>query len=218
MKALPLSIFVGIVIGGTVLIVLRSRSETPLRPVSQSPSASPDARNGQRSAASNNNLTGNSPTLPVRGTKIVISKTARNLKLYSGGKLLRTYPIGLGFSPVNDKINEGDGATPEGKFYIFTKNPKSAYFLSLGISYPNPAHANRGLRDGLITKEQYAQIVDANRTRGTPPQDTSLGGQIYIHGNGSHKDWTWGCVALDDKDVLELFNAVSVGTPVIIRH
>jgi L,D-peptidoglycan transpeptidase YkuD (ErfK/YbiS/YcfS/YnhG family) len=50
-----------------------------------------------------------------------------------------------------------------------------------------------------------------------PPQNTRLGGDIYIHGNGSSSDWTWGCVALDDRDMRQLFDAVSVGTPVKIR-
>ena len=61
-------------------------------------------------------------------------------------------------------------------------------------------------------------IVDAIRRKAAPPQNTRLGGQIYIHGNGSQTDWTWGCVALDDKDIRELFDAVPVKTPVVIEH
>jgi lipoprotein-anchoring transpeptidase ErfK/SrfK len=49
-----------------------------------------------------------------------------------------------------------------------------------------------------------------------PPQYTQLGGLIYIHGNGAGKDWTWGCVALENADIKELYDAVSVGTPVKI--
>jgi quinoprotein glucose dehydrogenase len=45
--------------------------------------------------------------------------------------------------------------------------------LSLGVSYPN---AERGLRDGLITRRQYDQIVEAIRRRVAPPQHTPLGG------------------------------------------
>ena len=51
-----------------------------------------------------------------------------------------------------------------------------------------------------------------------PPQKTALGGEVYIHGNGSQSDWTWGCVALDDKDIRELFDAVTVNTKVMIEH
>jgi len=147
----------------------------------------------------------------------VVKKGERKLFLYSGEKLIRTYHVGLGLSPIGDKVREGDRRTPEGDFYIFTKNDKSAFYLSLGISYPNAAHAERGLRDGLITKGQYDTILQALGDHKAPPQDTRLGGDIYIHGNGASRDWTWGCVALEDQDIRELFGAVSVGTPVTIK-
>lgn len=130
---------------------------------------------------------------------------------------MRTYRIGLGLSPTGDKVREGDRRTPEGDFYIFTRNNKSAFYLSLGISYPNAAHAERGLRDGLINRTQYAAIIRALKAKKTPPQNTLLGGDIYIHGNGARSDWTWGCVALEDTDIRELFDAVPVGTPVTIH-
>jgi murein L,D-transpeptidase YafK len=155
--------------------------------------------------------------LTLSNARIVVKKAQRKLYLYSGEKLVRTYRIGLGLSPVGDKVREGDRRTPEGDFYIFTKNDKSAYYLSLGLSYPNASHAQRGLRDGLITKAQYDLIMDALRDSKAPPQNTKLGGDIYIHGNGAGTDWTWGCVALDDQDIRELFGAVTVGTPVTIR-
>ena len=98
--------------------------------------------------------------MPVEKPRIVVSKSERRLEFYSDQTLLRTYKIGLGFSPIADKQREGDGATPEGEFYIFVKNNKSAYYLSLGISYPNAEDAARGLRDGLITKTQHDKIVD----------------------------------------------------------
>jgi murein L,D-transpeptidase YafK len=137
--------------------------------------------------------------------------------LFSGDKLVRTYRIGLGLSPLGDKVRQGDRRTPEGDFYVFTKNEKSAFYLSLGISYPNAGHAERGLRDGLITKAQYFAIMQALRAGTAPPQNTRLGGDIYIHGNGSASDWTWGCVALDDPDIGELFSAIPLGTPVRIQ-
>jgi murein L,D-transpeptidase YafK len=145
-----------------------------------------------------------------------VKKAERKLLLYSDDKLVRTYRIGLGLSPVGDKVRQGDRRTPEGDFYIFTKNDKSAFYLSLGISYPNAAHAERGLRDGLITKAQYDSIRRALKAKQTPPQNTGLGGDIYIHGNGAGSDWTWGCVALEDRDVRELFRVIPVGTPVRI--
>ncbi len=156
--------------------------------------------------------------LPLIQPKIIVSKSKRRLMLYSDGKLVRTYRVGLGLSPIEDKIKEGDRRTPEGEFYIFTKNAKSNYYLSLGVSYPNAEDAERGLRDGLINREQHNQILNAIHRKIAPPQNTPLGGQIYIHGNGSQQDWTWGCVALDDKDIRELFDAVPAGTQVIIEH
>jgi murein L,D-transpeptidase YafK len=123
----------------------------------------------------------------------------------------------LGLNPVPDKVRQGDRATPEGEFYIFTKNDKSAFYLSLGVSYPNAEDAARGLRDNLISKAQHDAIVQAIKRKATPPQNTRLGGDIYIHGNGATSDWTWGCVALENEDVKELFDSVPVGTPVTIK-
>jgi len=156
--------------------------------------------------------------LPLINPKIIVFKSRRRLMLYSNNKLVRVYRIGLGTDPVNDKVREGDRRTPEGEFYIFTKNEHSAFYLSLGLSYPNKEDAERGLRDRLITRAQYKGIVDAMNRKVAPPQNTPLGGQIYIHGNGSQRDWTWGCVALDDANIRELFDAVPIGTPVVIEH
>jgi len=155
--------------------------------------------------------------LPLKEPRIVVFKNKRQLELYSDGAVVRTYRVGLGLNPVDDKQREGDRATPEGEFYIFTKNPKSAYYLSLGISYPNVEDADRGLRAGLITRAQHDQIVNAIKRKAGPPQYTALGGLIYIHGNGAGSDWTWGCVALENEDIKELYNSVDVGTPVTIK-
>ena len=155
--------------------------------------------------------------LPLIAPRILVKKSQRQLLLFSGDKLMRTYRIGLGLSPVGDKVHAGDHRTPEGDFYVFTKNDKSAFYLSLGVSYPNAVHAERGLRDGLITRTQYETILRAVKAKKTPPQNTRLGGTIYIHGNGAQSDWTWGCVALENEDIRELFGAVSVGTPVTIQ-
>lgn len=155
--------------------------------------------------------------VPLKDPRIVVFKSKRQLELYSNGAVVRTYRVGLGRNPVDDKQREGDRATPEGEFYIFTKNPKSAYFLSLGISYPNIEDAERGLRSGLITRAQHDQIVSAIKRKASPPQYTALGGLIYIHGNGAGSDWTWGCVALENEDIKELYQSVAIGTPVTIK-
>jgi murein L,D-transpeptidase YafK len=155
--------------------------------------------------------------LPLKNPQIVVMKSKRRLELYADGALIRIYKVGLGLNPVPDKTRQGDRATPEGDFYIFTRNDKSAFYLSLGISYPNVEDAERGLRDKLVSQAQHDAIVRAIKRKATPPQNTALGGDIYIHGNGASSDWTWGCVALENEDIRELFDAVPVGTPVTIK-
>ncbi|MCU1267639.1 MAG: hypothetical protein JWM21_3957 [Acidobacteria bacterium] len=155
--------------------------------------------------------------LPLKNPRIEVRKGERKLRLFSNDQVVRTYRIGLGLSPVGDKERQGDHRTPEGDFYIFTRNAKSAFYLSLGVSYPNLTHAQRGLRDRLISRMQYDQIVAALKQKKTPPQHTRLGGDIFIHGNGARTDWTWGCVALENEDIKELYDAVEIGTPVNIK-
>jgi murein L,D-transpeptidase YafK len=155
--------------------------------------------------------------LPLKNPRIVVLKSKRQLELYSDGAMVRTYKVGLGLNPVPDKERQGDRATPEGEFYVSTKNNKSAFYLSLGISYPNAEDAERGLRDGLVSRAQHDAIVKAIKGKAPPPQHTALGGDIYIHGNGASSDWTWGCVALENEDIRELFDAVPVETPVTIK-
>ena len=158
------------------------------------------------------------PLEPLINPRIVVIKSKRLLRLYSNDSLVKTYRVALGLSPVENKERAGDRRTPEGEFYISVKNLRSQFYLSLGLSYPNREHAERGLRDGLITRSQYNRIIAALARKRTPPQNTRLGGEIFIHGNGSKNDWTLGCVALDDRDIRELFDAVPVGTPVFIEH
>jgi murein L,D-transpeptidase YafK len=155
--------------------------------------------------------------LPLKNPRIVVLKRERRLELYSDGAIVRTYKVGLGLNPVPDKIRQGDRATPEGDFYVFTKNDKSAFYLSPGISYPNVEDAERGLREGLISRAQHDAIVKAIKRKATPPQNTRLGGDIDIQGNGASSDWTWGCVALENEDIRELFESVAVGTAVTIK-
>ncbi len=153
----------------------------------------------------------------VTNPRIEGFKSARVLLFYSGEKLLRKYPVGLGFDPVIDKTQQGDGATPEGEYRVCVKNPQSKFLLSLGINYPNQSDAERGLRSGLISQAEYDSIVEAHEKGRRPPWNTLLGGEIFIHGRGSGSDWTLGCIALDDPDMRELYRAVVIGTPVVIH-
>jgi lipoprotein-anchoring transpeptidase ErfK/SrfK len=156
--------------------------------------------------------------LPLVDPKVVVSKSKRQLLLYAGGAIVRTYRIALGANPVDDKVRQGDRATPEGDFYICVKNARSNFYLSLGLSYPNAEDAARGLRDKLITRAEYGRIVRALQSKKRPPWDTALGGEIFIHGGGTDGDWTWGCVALANADIRELFDALPLGTSVRIER
>ena len=152
--------------------------------------------------------------------RITVAKAARRLRLLSASGLECTYPIVLGRNSEADKSVEGDEATPLGEFYICAKNPRSRYFLSLCISYPNAEDAARGLAAGLISAAEHAQILDATNARRMPPQNTRLGGEIYIHGhrngNGGEPQGTRGCIALNDADMQDLYDRVAIGTPVAI--
>lgn len=156
-------------------------------------------------------------TLPLADPHILIKKGERRLLLLDGDRQLRVYRIGLGFTPAGDKAQQGDGRTPEGSFYVCVKNAASKFYLSLGLSYPSKTHAARGLREGLINRAQHDEIISALEHRQRPPWNTRLGGEIFIHGNGSASDWTWGCVALDNADMKELFEAVPKGASVLIE-
>lgn len=149
--------------------------------------------------------------------RLIVKKSLRRLEVFDGDKLIKIYKIALGFAPVGDKEIEGDGKTPEGEFYIFTKNENSKYYLSLGISYPTIEDAKRGLENNIISKSEHDQIIEAIKEKKNSPQKTKLGGEIYIHGSGSAIDWTQGCVALSNADMKELFDAIPIGTSVVIE-
>ena len=159
----------------------------------------------------------NSELPKLENPRLVVKKNERKLYVFDGEKLVKTYEIVLGFAPVGDKEKEGDGKTPEGEFYIFTKNDRSKYYLSLGVSYPSTEDAERGFRENLISKEEHYAILQAVNEKKMPPQNTNLGGAIYIHGGGIIKDWTWGCMALRDEEMKEIFDAVQVGASLKIE-
>lgn len=195
---------------GSVVAVSASQSETVSR---SEVNPTPDTKT---SGAAETAQAREPLRLPLVSPRIVVSKGARRLELYSDGRVVRAYRVGLGKNPVDDKERARDYRTPEGDFYVCVKNAASKFYLSLGLSYPNREDAERGLRDGLITRATRDRIVAAIDEGLRPPWDTALGGEIFIHGSGSASDWTWGCVALDDADIKELFDAVPMKTPVSI--
>ncbi|MCJ2082528.1 murein L,D-transpeptidase family protein [Methylobacterium sp. J-090] len=141
---------------------------------------------------------------PERADRILVEKAARRLTLLREGRVLATYPVSLGFSPIGQKAREGDGRTPEGIYAIAYRNPRSVAHLSLKVSYPTP--------------EQAAEAAAEGR---------EPGGDIMIHGvfNGFswvgplHQlvDWTNGCVGVTNAEMEAIYARVDVGTPVEIR-
>lgn len=129
----------------------------------------------------------------------VLAKDSTNGEIY----VAKTYHIALGGNPQGHKAQEGDSKTPEGEYLIDSKNPKSRFFLNLGISYPNSA-----------------DLAEA-KARGV-----SAGGDIKIHGlrNGLGflgklsiaGDWTDGCIAVLNDEIKELYESVKVGTKIMI--
>lgn len=151
---------------------------------------------------------------------VLVEKAGRRLTVFDHGRAVKRYRVDVGRSP-GDKEVEGDMRTPEGTFYICVHNPRSKFTRSLGLSYPDPADAKRGLRSGIITRSEYDAIVAAHRRRAIPPWNTALGGEIMIHGNSRNtpgKKWTAGCIGLvHNQSIHELFENLPNGTLVEIR-
>lgn len=152
---------------------------------------------------------------------IKVIKKERKLELMRGGKVVSTYPVSLGFNPVDDKIKEGDGCTPEGLFYIceYLKNPspvQSYGARSLRLSYPSKEDARRGLADNLIKRIEYIKIIRACEKYEMPPQTTILGSSLRIHGGGINSDWTLGCIALKDEHITEIFDKIPSEKAVVL--
>ena len=140
----------------------------------------------------------------AKADQVIVSKAARTMTLMSKGKALKTYTVALGRNPKGHKQQQGDQRTPEGRYLIDYRNPKSRYYLSLHITYPDK------------------QDRKAARKRGVSP-----GGDIMIHGlpNGmgwlgpahSKYDWTDGCIAVTNQEMDEIWRAVPNGTPIEIK-
>jgi murein L,D-transpeptidase YafK len=135
--------------------------------------------------------------------RIIVHKKEHTMELMHAGRVIKTYKIALGRNPVGPKQREGDFRTPEGVYVINGRNAKSQYHRSLHISYPNATDRER-----------------ARKFRVSP------GGDVMIHGlpNGygylgaAHRrwDWTYGCIAVTDEEIDEIWNLVDNGTPIEI--
>jgi len=156
---------------------------------------------------------------------IRISKSEQMLYVYHGASLASKYPTDLGYNFFADKERRGSEAipdewrTPEGEFFVVSKNPQSEFYRALVLNYPNSEDASRGKKEGLISETEFDKIVSAQRERSVPPMNTALGGWIEIHGNGTggQNNWTRGCIAILDEQIDRLWSIVEVGTPVLIE-
>ena len=131
---------------------------------------------------------------------IVVWKKKRKLVLFHQSVPIKEYSIKLGFNPIGHKVMEGDGRTPEGRYYINRINLNSKYHKSLGISYPNSEDINRAKKSGV-----------------------DPGGEIFIHGGprknwlfNFFRDWTAGCIAVSDSEIEEILSLVPLGTIIYI--
>jgi murein L,D-transpeptidase YafK len=142
---------------------------------------------------------------------ILIDKSDRTLSVLADSIELVEYSCVLGFNPVDDKKQEGDGCTPEGTFKIRSMYPHKSWGYFVWIDYPNKeswTRFNRRKRDGEI------------------PNNATIGGEIGIHGvpSGSDSlidnkvDWTLGCISLKEADIEDLYKSISKNTVIKIRE
>ncbi len=134
---------------------------------------------------------------------VIVRKSERRLYLMQHGKVLRSYRISLGLAPQGPKERAGDFRTPEGHYLLTRRNPRSDYFLSIQVSYPSAEDSARARREHV-----------------------DPGGQIMLHGLPNilrhkpayyeHSDWTDGCIALSDSDMVEVWLMTRENTPIEI--
>jgi murein L,D-transpeptidase YafK len=147
-------------------------------------------------------------TLPA--LYIHIEKAKRKISLIKAGVVTHTYSMVLGFDPVGDKMQEGDGRTPEGWFKIRDQYPHKSWSKFIWIDYPN---SNSKLN---FSNRKKQKIIDAS---------AKIGGDVGIHGVPVGRDdmierkidWTLGCISLKNDDINELYGLVKPGTSIFIE-
>ena len=137
--------------------------------------------------------------------RLIIEKSTRKMRLMQGGETVFSCRAGLGREPVGAKEAEGDGRTPEGTYFICLVKEQGKYGRSLGLSYPGPEDAQKAFWEGRIDERTLENIRLAHQEHRRPPWGSPMGGEVYIHEGGSDRDWTQGCIALDEADMDQLF-------------
>ncbi|MCX8009835.1 MAG: L,D-transpeptidase [Ignavibacteria bacterium] len=164
--------------------------------------------------------------IDVRNPKLVINKIDYKLHFYVDTILVKTYDVVFGDNPRYKKRTKRDKYTPVGEYYICEKKSNTSLGKAMLLSYPNIVDAEAGLKTGLINQQEFEAISHAIKNFLKPPMNTALGGEIYIHGNGSYDvilrnlpfiiNWTDGSIALNNSEIEELYDVCSIGTKVII--
>lgn len=147
--------------------------------------------------------------LPKKELRIVIRKAKRTLSVYHKDELLISYPCVLGFAPEGDKMQEGDGKTPEGKFKIKSMYPHKSWSYFIWFDYPN---------------EVSRQRFNKRKADGTIPASAKIGGDIGIHGVPAgmndliekSTDWTLGCISLTTENITDLYQSIGTETSIEI--
>lgn len=155
--------------------------------------------------------------LPLPAARVVVRKSPGVVEVFDGDRLVRSYPAAFGSGrAAGPKRAKGDGRTPEGAYFVCTRNGESRFHLFLGINYPNAADARAGAEAGVVAPDAVAAFERAERERRRPPWDGPLGGAIGLHGGTVGRDWTQGCVAVENDAIEEIWVATRMGTPVEI--
>ena len=159
-------------------------------------------------------------------TWILIDTGKVSLSVLQGNIVKQTYKnISIGRGGTSSERERHDGKTPLGEFHIVRITSDTPFHRFFALDYPNLERAERARQAGTISQTQYAAIRQAIQTKQVPPQETSLGGYIGIHGIGEgnvaiHEDFNWtnGCIALTNAQIDDLSNWVRIGTKVVIRR
>ncbi len=145
---------------------------------------------------------------------LVVTKSRSRLDVLLRGATLKTYPIALGGSPAGPKRVQGDSRTPEGDYVLFPHHPSPSFGGSFYVAYPSADDAARGFANGLISEAARDRIVNELHQERKPPHQTALGGLILLHGSRDRElrslttvNWTDGCIAMENDDLLELLAA-----------
>lgn len=160
-----------------------------------------------------------------RDTLIIIFKREFRLGLYWKEQLMMLggqracFPIAMGATPEGPKTVRDHASTPEGWYTVASKRDigSTLFYRALHVDYPNREDVERAFTQKLISTQTRKQLLAAIRAGRVPAQDTDMGGWIMIHGMGaSPKNWTAGCVALDNESIDLIFPHVRVGDPILL--